>query len=202
MSKKINTTLTKLFYEPVFLAFVYIIVAFQVHFGALLNSFGLGIFSMLSLLLNLFWVVFFAYYWEKFTSSETWAGLYLIWLVSVLFFIWALYQKTLIDLAFYSDMLILALAGVVFFRSIDDKAWIPFALALNTGYLFYASLQEQKWFYVLILWLIISGFWLDRLVGKNVASAGKLAIRFAGGLIFFILGYYVMKLVKILVISG
>ena len=186
-------------YEPIIISTVYIIVSFFYHFSSLLNPLGLLIFSTLSLFINCFWVIFFTYYLKKFSFSIGWLGAYLIWLISIIFFIWALYQKTLFDISFYIDMLVLSLTGLFFFKDSYKKIYIAFAFAMVATYIFYYSLQTQWFFFLLIIWLIITGLRLDSLLEKGLSDKKHITILYIAGLMYSIatllISHWIYKLI-------
>ncbi len=190
----------KYFYSPLLVALVFIFVAFLLYFGQILNVLGISVFLVFAFLFNLFWVAFFAYVMEKFFDRVMWLTVYAIWLVSVAFFLWAMYDKMLVNLDFYRDIAVLVIGAGIFFQGISDKKWIAFALGMTTAYIYYASLRSSLLFYVLVVWLIIDGWHMDYLVNKYEVNIGKALVLFAVGLAYLPLAMFIANYLKDLII--
>ncbi len=186
MGRNSNDLMLRIFAPHLIVSFVYISIAFLLHFGQDLNMFGIGIFLVYALLFNLLWVGFFVYMLEVVARKQVhWAWKYLIWLISVAFYSWALYDKTLVSVDFYADILVLATAALLFFRDKNSKSWQVFALAIMTAYLYYASLSVSVFFYVLIMVLVIDGLLLDSMREKGGLSTKEVIIYFSCGIGYF-----------------
>ncbi len=195
MSSRLSRGVMKYFYSPLLVSIIFILAAFWLYFASSLNLFGIAVFFVFAVVFNVFWVAFFAFLMDRQIGSVSWLWIYFAWLVSVVFFVWVMYDKLLVDMNFYRDMVVLALGGAFFFRAIENKKWLIFALGLVTAYLYYASFHSKVLFVVLLFWLIIDGLVLDNYVSKSL-SAGKLVLCFFLGVVYFALAIVVMGVLK------
>ncbi len=194
MNKRVD--FLKYFYSPLLIALVFIISAFLLYFRQSLNLLGIVIFSLFVLVFDVLWIAFFAYLMDKTQSKISWQWLYIVWLISLGFFVWALYSKLLTNLYFYRDIIALALSGVLFFQAIDREKWAAFALGIVSAYLYYASIKSDLLFYTLVLWLIIVGLALDKLKNTNNLSIKQITIYFVSGIVYLALAIWGLNIVE------
>ncbi len=194
MNKRVD--FLKYFYSPLLIALVFIISAFLLYFRQSLNLLGIVIFSLFVLVFDVLWIAFFAYLMDKTQSKISWQWLYIVWLISLGFFVWALYSKLLTNLNFYRDIIALALSGVLFFQAIDREKWAAFALGIVSAYLYYASIKSDLLFYTLVLWLIIVGLALDKLKNTNNLSIKQITIYFVSGIVYLALAIWGLNIVE------
>jgi len=181
--------------EIVFLSLVYLIIAFIVHYRNVFNIKGLVLFSFYLVIMNFILLIFY-FYIRNILRKNKWVIFYSFWLIFVLFFLWNLYRLNYINIGFYLDTLVISIAGIIFFRGVEEKKWIAFIFAINTAYFLFASTKSEFIFYILILWLLLTGYRLDKLLVQENKTIKQISISFLLGLGYLIVFYFVMKIIE------